>query len=75
MDEDSINFFLEVVQEVIDSGLAPSMRNISSRLAPKGKQQVIIEALETLVAEGRLIKRTGLVPGPGVDHYYPSAWK
>jgi hypothetical protein len=80
VDNNDINFFLEVVQEVIDRGLAPSLANISSQLAPKGREHEITEALAKLVAQGRLIKRTTLVAWPEekqatpteLDHYYPS---
>ena len=78
MDDDSINFFLEVVQEVIDSGLAPSVRNVASQLVPKGREREIIEALETLVAERRLVKIPAVLSFTGDDHttdldcYYPS---
>ena len=80
---DDLNFFFEVVHEVIDSGLPPSVRNVASQLVPKGREREIIEALQTLVAEGRLVKITAVLSFTGDDHttdldcyyYYPSPSK
>ena len=79
---DDLNFFFDVVQEVIDSGLPPSVKNVASQLVPKGREREIIEALETLVAERRLVKIPAVMSFTGDDHattdldyYYPSQSK
>ncbi|MEO8697163.1 MAG: hypothetical protein ABI658_26885 [Acidimicrobiales bacterium] len=56
MDRDLINFYLDVVQELIDRGVPATIENINKHLAPANKEADIIEALDTLVAEGRLVR-------------------
>ena len=56
MDRELINFYLDVVQELIDRGVPATIENINKHLAPANKEADIIEALDTLVAEGRLVR-------------------
>jgi hypothetical protein len=56
VDREIINFYLDVVQELIDRGVPATVENINKHLAPANKEADIIEALDTLVSEGRLVK-------------------
>jgi hypothetical protein len=69
MDRERVNFYLEVVQELIDRGVPATVDNVNKHLAPADKTQEIIEALDTLIAEGRLVKQTVLDDGGPVEHY------
>ena len=51
-----INFYLDVVQELVDRGVPATVENINKHLAPADKEADIIEALDTPAAEGRLVK-------------------
>jgi hypothetical protein len=53
-----INFYLDVVQELVDRAVPVTVDNISKHLAPANKGHEIVEALTTLVGEGRLEKTT-----------------
>ena len=72
------NLLFDVVQEVMAAGLAPSVRNIAGYLSPKGRERQIVTALESLVADGRLVKVSAILNFNGDDHstdldnYYPS---
>ena len=53
-----INFYLDVVQELVDRAVPVTVDNINKHLAPANKEREIVEALTTLVGEGRLEKTT-----------------
>ena len=63
MNRDLINYYLDVVQELIDRAVPATVENINKHLAPANKEQEVLEALTTLVAEGRLVQST--VDGKG----------
>ncbi|MEO5841387.1 MAG: hypothetical protein ABIQ73_09680 [Acidimicrobiales bacterium] len=63
MDRETINFYLDIVQELIDRGVPATVDNINKHLAPANKEADILEALDTLVNEGRLVKHSA--PGAG----------
>jgi len=63
VNRDLINYYLDVVQELIDRAVPATVENINKHLAPANKEQEVLEALTTLVAEGRLVKST--VDGKG----------
>ena len=56
MDKDTINFYLEVVQELIERDVPATVENINKHLAPANKEDEIVAALAALVTEGRLVK-------------------
>jgi hypothetical protein len=58
VDRETINFYLDVVQELVDRAVPATVDNINKHLAPANKEQEILEALATLVDEGRLDKTT-----------------
>ena len=58
MDRETINFYLDVVQELVDRAVPATVENINKHLAPANKEHEILEALATLVDEGRLDKTT-----------------
>ena len=58
MDRETINFYLDVVQELVDRAVPATVDNINKHLAPANKEQEILQALATLVDEGRLDKTT-----------------
>jgi hypothetical protein len=60
MDNDTINFYLEVVQDLIERDVPATVENINKHLAPANREDEIVAALEALVTEGRLIKSTTL---------------
>ena len=74
-----LNFYFDVVQELIDDGFPPSLRNIADHLSPKGREREIATALQSLVADGRLIKVAAVLSFDGNDHatdldyYYPAS--
>ena len=69
MDRDIINFYLDVVHELIDRAVPATVDNINKHLAPANKEHEIIEALDTLTAEGRLVKSTMREGQADVEHY------
>ena len=79
MDTDDLEFFVDVVHEVMDEGLAPSLRHIASHLSPKGRELEIMNALQLLVADGRLVKVGAILSFDGNDHatdldlFYPAS--
>ena len=58
MDRETINFYLDVVQELVDRAVPATVDNINKHLAPANKEHEILQALATLVDEGRLDKTT-----------------
>lgn len=69
MDRERINFYLDVVQELIDRGVPATVDNINKHLAPADKHDEIIEALDTLMAERRLICQTTQHDGAQIEQY------
>ena len=69
MDREIINFYLDVVQELIDRVVPATVDNINKHLAPANKEHEVIEALDTLVAEGRLVKSTTASGATDEEHY------
>ena len=57
---DTINLYFEIVQELIEREVPATVENINRHLAPANKEDEIVAALATLVAEGRLVKTTTL---------------
>jgi hypothetical protein len=60
MNKDTINFYLEVVHELIERDVPATVENINKHLAPANKEDEIVAALTALVSEGRLVKTTTL---------------
>ncbi|HUP74276.1 MAG TPA: hypothetical protein VM282_14635 [Acidimicrobiales bacterium] len=58
MDRETINFYLDVVQELVDRAVPVTVDNINRHLAPANNEAEIIEALTSLVGEHRLEKTT-----------------
>ena len=69
VDRELINFYLDVVQELVDRAVPATVDNINKHLAPANKEHEVIEALDTLVAEGRLVK-TAAAPGAIDEEHY-----
>ena len=65
MDRDTINFYLDVVQELVDRAVPATLDNVNKHLAPANKEEEIAEALAKLVDEGRLEKTTVIAWGEG----------
>ena len=65
MNKDTINFYLEVVHELIERDVPATVENINKHLAPANKEDEIVAALSALVAEGRLVKSTTLATSQG----------
>ena len=70
MNRDLINFYLDVVQELIDRAVPATVDNINKHLAPANKEHEVLEALATLVAEGRLVKSAAAVQGAAPAEQY-----
>ena len=49
---------------------SPTVDNINKHLAPANKEHEVIEALDTLVAEGRLVKSTAPASGATDEEHY-----
>jgi hypothetical protein len=81
MDSDSLLFYLEVIKEVIEAGTVPSVDNMEKHIGHRAKRHDLDEAIDTLLEEGRIQKRTTLVGWQAdlqpieVDYYYPSPRK
>ena len=56
MDNDTLNFYLEVVHDLIARDVPATVENISKHLAPANREDEIVAALAALVTEGRLVK-------------------
>ena len=69
MDREKVNFYLDVVQELIDRGVPATVDNINKHLAPADKHDEIVEALDTLTAERRLVCQTMRQDGAEVEQY------
>jgi hypothetical protein len=69
VERERINFYLDVVQELIDRGVPATVDNIGKHLAPADKHDEIIEALGTLIAERRLVRHTTRDDGADVEQY------
>jgi hypothetical protein len=65
VNRDLINYYLDVVQELIDRAVPATLDNINKHLAPANKEHEVVEALTTLVAEGRLVRSTVSAPVGG----------
>ena len=69
MERERINFYLDVVQELIDRGVPATVDNINKHLAPADKHDEIVEALDTLMAERRLVCETRQHDGTEIEQY------
>lgn len=69
MERERINFYLDVVQELIDRGVPATVDNINKHLAPADKHDEIVEALDTLMAERRLVCNTTQHDGAAIEQY------
>jgi hypothetical protein len=65
-----INYYLDVVQELIDRAVPATVENINKHLAPANKEHEVLEALTTLVNEGRLVKSTADAQGAAQPEQY-----
>ena len=81
MDSDSLLFYLEVLKEVIETGTVPSSDNMEKHIGHRARREDLDEAIETLLDEGRIQKRTTLVGWESdwqpieVEYYHPSPRK
>ena len=69
MERHLINFYLDVVQLLIDRGVPVTVDSVNRHLAPADKEAEVVEALATLVAEGRLVKISTRVDQSEVEQY------
>jgi len=67
VDRETINFYLDVVQELVDRAVPVTLDNINKHLAPANMEHEIAEALAKLVDEGRLEKTTVIAWGEGAS--------
>ena len=61
------DYLLEVVLQVLSKGLAGSVANITSHAGAEAEETEIADALDALVARGRLTK----MPIATENYYYP----
>jgi hypothetical protein len=81
MDSDSLNFYVEVIKEVIEAGTVPTMDNMEKHIGHRARRHDLDEAIEELMAEGRIRKQRTLVGWDAdwqpleAEYYYPAPRK
>ena len=81
MDSDSLNFYIEVIKEVIEAGTVPSLDNMEEHIGHRAHRHDLDEAITELMAEGRIREQRTLVGWSDdwqpieTTYYYPSPHK
>ena len=81
MDSDSLNFYIEVIKEVIEAGAVPSLDNMEEHIGHRARRQDLDEAIETLLRDGRVRTQRTLVGWTDdwqpieTAYYYPAPHK
>ena len=74
---DNDELVLSVVEDVIREGDPPTVRSITERTVPKGRNSSVLEALESLVLRGHLVRVRAKLDfaheerAADLDLYYP----
>jgi hypothetical protein len=81
MDSDSLNFYVEVIKEVIEGGTVPSRDNMEKHIGHRARRHDLNEAIDELLAQGRIRTQHTLVGWSAdwqpieAEYYYPSPRK